>query len=228
MSLFLKRHEYEGFDIHSLKNVNWVETSPTTLGKITIGGLALLSGYLMVADSRADILGDTDSGDRNEEQVQAAAFDKYQDTFGQLPPADKFTLQYGAISEVEVRSSEIEGNGFLGWADYSVNYSVSINNACLNATAYDIDGGSIEGNVGGLFVSGSLNGDFPTSGAFAEISREDDDMLIIHSGNSNSTNLYFSGVQGDSELTPADENTSRILETYGCKTAVTGIEPPIQ
>lgn len=160
-------------------------------------------------------------------EAQKLNMKKYTSAFQATSPAGKFVMQYLKhinIDHIEYPDAHgltagrveayVVGNGAY--------WQTSVGNACLNNTAYDIAGGTIDFNLtyDGLFSYGnaSANGNIPTAAAYAEISPENHNDLIVQSGNNNSIELTFSGLEDRTAhaLTPANEQTKNILATYGC------------
>ncbi len=190
--------------------------------KATLGVLAVAAGsYLVLANNYVDILGDR-PGQRTADEAAEIAQETYNQTFDSLSPADKFTLQYGGKTTMRIDYAP-GGNGILGMIEPDNDYRVEYNNGCLANTAYDINGGSFTLSVSGLFFHVESKGEVPTAAAYAEKDQENPDVVHIISGNSNSINLNFSGVSSH-ELKPMDEETNRILETYGCQVGMSGPE----
>lgn len=190
----------------------------TILGKLTIFASILAAGYLTVSDKYVDIFGDSPK-EVPVEVAKPLAQTKYDAAFSKASPAAKFMLQYGAVTHVEV-NKYVGGNGIAGAVGGGDDYGVSFNNACLNDTAYDINGGTIDGHFYSLFSGGSAHGDVPTAAAFAETDPSNPNRLIVKSGHANSVDLTFTGLQSASELTPADDATRNVLDTYGCRTGM--------
>lgn len=145
------------------------------------------------------------------------AIAKYDEAFQNASPAGKFTLQYLRVTKVQERHKDV------AMTSSDRNYEITINNGCLFNSAYDIAGGKISGSFEGAFSSGSIKGNSPTAAANAVWSRDNPDVLIIQPGRSGSKDLHFTGVTGESsQLMAADQYTEDILDTYGCRTGVTG------
>jgi hypothetical protein len=150
--------------------------------------------------------------------------EQYSKAYSSLSPAEKFTFQYASSVDVRVDATS-GGTGLVGaLTEGAEDYRVTINNGCLDRSAYDIDGGQITGIINGLFVRGEVEGDVPTAGAFAQIEEGEPDTLTIASGNAEGVDLTFTGAAGDGPLTPANDATQRILETYGCSVGITNTQ----
>lgn len=219
MGLFTK--EVSLYDEYYNQNVTRQRT--TGLGYAVIGLLSVAGVYGLVSDGNVDILGDNTTN-RSSSEAEALATNRYQSVWDQANPADKFTLQYGTSTLVRTDASP-GGNGIAGsMSESSDDFQTVFNNACLNSTAYDIDGGRITGDIDGLFVDGTVTGDVPTAAAFAIVDSDNPDLLVVKSGNSDSADLRFTGVLDGEDLSPADAQTERILDTYGCETGVVSHE----
>lgn len=99
------------------------------------------------------------------------------------------------------------------------NYEFTRGDDCLNNTAYDIDGGNIEGIITGISVDGYVEGEVPTAAAYAAIDDTNPNILIVSSGHADSIDLRFSGLTEGARLMPLDAQTQNILDTYGCYTS---------
>lgn len=187
----------------------------------TVAAIAVigLTGYGIFGDSAMDVMGD-ESRDRTEDEAREIAVREYGDMFQTLSPADMFTVQYAGITKYRV-DARPDGSGILGtFSEGSEDFEVIFNDGCLANTAYDINGGELSISLStGLFVrtSATAEADIPSAAAFVELDPENSDRIRVASGNSNSSDLSFSGIQGREGLVPADEQTERILETYGCE-----------
>lgn len=157
------------------------------------------------------------------EARQSALF-HYDKTFQLASPAGKFVLQYLRSSNVVIDKYQGAQDGLFS-KDHTDNvYDFHVNNGCLENTAYDIAGGAVKGSVSGFLVSGSVNGNIPTAAAFAEINPQNPDQLIVKSGHTNSVDLHFNGLKQGQTLAPSDNQTSNVLNTYGCETGVISME----
>lgn len=201
----------------------------TVFGKVvfSIAGIAALYGVF--SDKYLDVLGDRNTAkaipeDVRREEASVVADQQYKRTFQSASPAGKFALQYLTTTNVvrSVRNSEPNnGSGPLGFLTGTVlndtDYiQVSFGDGCLNKTAYDINGGDITGLIRGAFVSGEIQGDIPTAAANPYVDSNTPDVLTIQSGHANSRDLRFKGVIEGSGLTPADQQTEDVLQTFGC------------
>jgi hypothetical protein len=164
------------------------------------------------------------------EQASTEAQIEYDEIFENSSASGKFLLQY--IEPTKINVVKYKDNGGLiaffhegseghGGDDYV--YNVSVNNGCLKSTAYDIAGGTIEGEFHGLFSSGEVNGNVPTAAAYAYVDKKDPDKLLVQSGHSNSKDLNFTGLLDGEALIPADSQTESVLETYGCETGISKV-----
>lgn len=196
----------------------------TVPGKVAFALGLMAVVYGIFGDSTMDLMGDSHH-DRSQEEATEVAQTEYSEMFAAASPADKFTLQYGGTTVYRV-DQRIGGNGTLGsFTEGSEDYKATFNNGCLANTAYDINGGdlSVEFSTG-LFIRTRVaaEADIPTAAAFAEVDAGDPDMLRIVSGNDQSTDLVFTGVESDGPLVPVEGETQRILDTYGCQTGLQG------
>jgi hypothetical protein len=157
------------------------------------------------------------------QEAVSQALSKYDTAFTHASPAGKFITEY--LRRTTVDTTEYpHPTGLDGWGQ-GPQYQVHFNDGCLYNTAYDISGGSIHATIEGLFSYANISGNSPSAAAFAEINPQNPDDLIVQSGHTNSVNLMFSGLEGDkTSLTPANQQTKNILETYGCKVGVMGID----
>lgn len=200
--------------------LNWKGRLASLAGALALAGATIA----LFADDHIDFLGDRSKPKTNEELIKTAQSD-YDSAFVALNPAQKFTTQYSGTTEVSV-GYRTGGNGFLGTVDAPSTATIVFNNGCLDNTAYDIDGGEFSFSASGLFFSSAAKGDTPSAAAYAELNEANPDQVRVISGNTNSVNLTFNGVETSSSLEPADEQTQRILDTYGCKVGVQGIITP--
>lgn len=197
-----------------------------SLGRsLAVGALALGALYLAFADSKMDMLGDRNAPALSADKAKAEAVARYQRTFEAAPPTGKFALQYLTPTDAVVRLRK-GGNGPLGLATEGDKAQFTFNNGCLNKTAYDINGGDIEGMISGVFTSGYISGEVPTAAANAYVDSDNPNTLVITSGHANSRDLRFSGLTEGSELEPLDQLTEDVLKTYGCSTGLQG-EPTV-
>lgn len=183
-------------------------------GFLSLGGVCLAL-YGVFGERALDVLGD--KGKKiSKSEAEKAALVKYQRAYEAASPAGKFVLQYVETTKVAMSTRGSDDWGILDALDNESNWQVKVNNGCLKRTAYDIAGGQIKGEFSGVFSSGYVEGDVPTAAAYAIVDEDNTNELVVQSGHSNSADLRFSGVNGTSPLKPADEQTRRVLDTYGC------------
>lgn len=210
--------EYRWRDKHGHKHFTGFGKAINTLAVIAVG-------FALFSEKGIDILGDKEHR-VPENTTLAQNQKKYNKTFVAASPAGKFVLQY--LRSTKVATPAYEG----GWGINKIfttrekkNIISTYNNGCLEKTAYDIAGGSIEGSVSGIFSSGSVSGTVPTAAAYAQKNANNPDQIVIKSGNSKSVDLTLNGVT-NLELVAANETTQNILDTYGCKTGLQSWEGP--
>lgn len=146
---------------------------------------------------------------------------RYQRAYRNTDPAHKFIMQYLRKSVVDVAKDRYGGGAVDKY------YEFTMNDACLQSTAYDIAGGSLEMTVSmsGLFstMKAEAHGKFPTAAANAFVDSKNPDILNIAPGREGTASLRFSGLADSSPLTPADKQTEDALATWGCKEYESGV-----
>lgn len=212
----------------------------TGFGMAVFGALGFGLAYIGLADSRLDMLGDVSRSEdvsveaQNDEALRTAA-PKYDQVYADASPAGKYALQFLTTTDVVTTVRRIEpnnGSGLLGLVSGDPDDKIKVNTRfgdnCLANTAYDINGGNIEGLITGLFVSGSIEGEIPTAAANAYVASDSPDTLTIQSGHANSRDLSFRGLSNGSYLVPADQQTQDVLQTYGCELERAPIQEPAE
>ena len=159
-------------------------------------------------------------GSRDLTAAEKLAEQKYEQAYQGASPAGKFALQY--LNRTEVVLWKDDGSALESDAGHK--WDIIVNNGCLGGSAYNVNGGSINAsaNAGSFLSSASanVNAQVPAAAAYAYVNNKQPDSLIIHSGHVNSVDLHFTGVEGDSALAPADQQTLNVLDTYGCKLGI--------
>lgn len=204
---------------------------PTKVGVVALSAVAFLGVYSLFTDRGGDILGDSNNlpektRDEITETYQPRAQAKYRKAYESAPPAGKFALEFLTTTDVQFDTDESNGNGIAGVVTENPDQDAifTFNNGCLNKTAYDINGGEIEGLITGLFTGGYVSGEFPTAAAYAHVDSNDSNVLVVSSGHTDSIDLRFSGLAEGDHLEPLDNATIGILDTYGCETGITNVK----
>jgi hypothetical protein len=188
------------------------------LGAVGLGAFALFSpDYINVESIFPGSLGDKVSQDK----AITEAKQSYLRAFHKASPAGKFVMQYLTPGQLRVKEYQHNTGIISGlWHKDDSDYMVTINNACLDKTAYDVAGGSIKGSYSGIFSSGVISGDVPTAAAYAYQDSNNPDVLLVRSGHTDSKDLHFTGLLNGDQLVPADQQTQNVLSTYGCEVGV--------
>lgn len=151
----------------------------------------------------------------------------YDANYHKASAAGKFDIQFINVNKVTTKRNFIGGRKLLtliqGFDKGTLYQQLTLNNACLANSAYDITGGSTEIYSSGLFSSTSIETKTTAAAASAEINPSNPDDLIIHSGSTGIDNLNFSGLQSGDKLVPLDSHTKDVLATYGCKSGVVDV-----
>lgn len=181
----------------------------------------VVAGYGVFSEKYLDALGD--SGDFIPPDVATAkAVAKYKRTFKAASPAGKFALQYLTPTTVVEGDHKNNGWGPIDWFSKEGKYGITINDGCLSGTAYDIGGGTIRLATSNIVSSAHASARIPTA-AYAFVSPGNPDELVVKSGNSESIDLHFRGVQNGTELVPIDSQTFNIVsETNNCQIGPNG------
>ncbi len=224
------RYRPDKYGIYDYRSVD--VRRPTLLGYTLLALASIPVMGAVVSDKYMDIFGDKNTAQDIptaviNDSVLRKSDEAYQRTYDAASPSGKFALQYLTSSDYETTERVHETNNgssilgfFTGGYHENSNFIVTTNNGCLNKTSYDIDGGDISGTITGLFVNGSVQGEIPTAAASAFVDSSNPDELIVASGNTKSRDLRFTGLTEGNSLTPADQQTKDVLNTYGCKLGV--------
>lgn len=155
------------------------------------------------------------------EVASREATGKYERVFADSDAAGKFSLQYlRASRDRQFKENNSNGN--------NIQWSFTFNNHCLHNTAYDTDGGHINGSVEGFFllglggVSGSVTGNIPATSIVSQAGKNPDDINVIPGG-AHLPTLSFSGAEGFGPLEPTNNITRQILQANGCEVGITGV-----
>jgi hypothetical protein len=188
------------------------------VGAVCLGAFALFSpDYINVESIAPGSLGDKVPQDK----AVAEAKQTYLRAFHKASPAGKFVMQYLTPGQIRIKGYQHNTGIISGlWHKDDSDYMVTINNACLDKTAYDVAGGSIKGSYRGIFSSGVVSGDVPTAAAYAYQDSDNPDELLIRSGHTDSKDLHFTGLINGGQLVPEDQQTKDVLSTYGCAVGV--------
>lgn len=152
---------------------------------------------------------------------------EYGNKFKGLSPAQKFAAAYTTHIALRVVKDDVPTEPGTYW-------ETRIGNACLDGTAYDIDGGTFEVKFRTFgLLSGSrteIKAKIPTALATPLWDPNNPDIIRIKAGKEASPDLVFKGLSVDDDdlsnsslvefgtyLEPADEFTDSTLQTWGCK-----------
>lgn len=171
---------------------------------------AVFAGFIMLADSTLDLLGDKASPARSDQEITAVAFSTWKSALENASPADQYALQYLGGVEVDVDETENRGSGVLGIFTQGYTQSISVGNDCLGDTAYDTNGGQFNISVDGLLNHTRIVGSTPT--AIAAVSTTENESIVVSSG----ANSPLTFIRSDGFLAPANDSTTSTLRAYGC------------
>lgn len=197
------------------KSVVWLGVAALAFGVFSNKGLG----------AGEAIIGHTGT-ERSDPSMDKEAKAKYESAKKQASPSEQFALRYTDTANVSVNRAQVEPSGILGFLSqrdyqYDPERIYSIEDGCLNDTAYDINGGELHFSVAysGLFssVTASAEGDIPTAAAQASYN-PGSNILTVRSGNSQPEDLRFAIENTD--LRPLDQTTNNLLATYGCEDEV--------
>lgn len=154
-------------------------------------------------------------GIRDKDRAEDYAMAMYKKTYDSASPTGKFMLQYLRSTRIDVQDKD----GSDGDNEF---HRFTVNNGCLQTSAYNISGGVIRASVQATgFLnssSASVEAELPAASAFAHVDSDTPDIMTVKSGHSKSMDLHFMNVAGPGPLEPADKQTIDITEgTYGCE-----------
>ncbi len=161
-------------------------------GRATLAGLGAITGYLVLADSKMDILGDKNASKFPQEEIDRQFSRSW-------TIETRFGLQFlgGLVSADDLPDT---GNGILGIFTMTVDSPIGSN--CLAGTAYDTTPSEIRGRA-----SGDIS-------AVASIAVKGS-VISIHPAGSEAAPLLFI-IGEDGRFEPNDVPTSDTLRAYGC------------
>lgn len=149
-------------------------------------------GYLVFADSRMDLLGDSGRHSLTEQEIA----EEYRRPW---TIESRFGLQFLG-TETHIDSGPMVGNGVLGLIMGQSDFRIGSD--CLDGSAYDTTPSEIRGRA-----SGDIS-------AVASIAVNESE-ISIHPAGSNADPLRFE-IADTGRLVPLDDATSDTLKAYGC------------